>query len=108
MITGIFFFFSSRRRHTRCYRDWSSDVCSSDLGSQTYYVIAGKSDVLIAARSERLRAGDIGRSWWWNRGGRKAHRLRQLDEPASDLIQVATGKSRDVACRAHAEARIGS
>src|SRR5208282_6935655 len=26
-----FFFFSSRRRHTRCYRDWSSDVCSSDL-----------------------------------------------------------------------------
>src|SRR5215813_14778033 len=26
------FFFSSRRRHTRCGRDWSSDVCSSDLG----------------------------------------------------------------------------
>src|SRR3989337_2405151 len=25
------FFFSSRRRHTSCYRDWSSDVCSSDL-----------------------------------------------------------------------------
>src|SRR5699024_11736122 len=27
-----FFFFSSRRRHTRSKRDWSSDVCSSDLG----------------------------------------------------------------------------
>src|SRR2546429_8805684 len=27
----FFFFFSSRRRHTRCSRDWSSDVCSSDL-----------------------------------------------------------------------------
>src|SRR5256884_3403783 len=27
----IGFFFSSRRRHTRCSRDWSSDVCSSDL-----------------------------------------------------------------------------
>src|SRR3712207_8632510 len=26
-----FFFFSSRRRHTRYWRDWSSDVCSSDL-----------------------------------------------------------------------------
>src|SRR5437868_13318518 len=26
------FFFSSRRRHTRSKRDWSSDVCSSDLG----------------------------------------------------------------------------
>src|SRR6266496_6635471 len=28
---NIFFFFSSRRRHTRSLRDWSSDVCSSDL-----------------------------------------------------------------------------
>src|SRR6266498_1305447 len=30
-VKGAFFFFSSRRRHTRCGRDWSSDVCSSDL-----------------------------------------------------------------------------
>src|SRR5262245_66020376 len=31
-----YFFFSSRRRHTRCLSDWSSDVCSSDLnGSST-------------------------------------------------------------------------
>src|SRR2546429_97944 len=30
----LFFFFSSRRRHTRCSRDWSSDVCSSDLFHQ--------------------------------------------------------------------------
>src|SRR2546430_5594168 len=28
---GVFFFFSSRRRHTRFDCDWSSDVCSSDL-----------------------------------------------------------------------------
>src|SRR3712207_5183834 len=27
----VIFFFSSRRRHTRYWRDWSSDVCSSDL-----------------------------------------------------------------------------
>src|SRR5437868_5957983 len=31
-INYFFFFFSSRRRHTRSKRDWSSDVCSSDLG----------------------------------------------------------------------------
>src|SRR2546429_8422208 len=31
MASSFFFFFSSRRRHTRCSRDWSSDVCSSDL-----------------------------------------------------------------------------
>src|SRR5215510_5613659 len=29
----VFFFFSSRRRHTRWPRDWSSDVCSSDLAA---------------------------------------------------------------------------
>src|SRR5204863_5288464 len=31
-----FFFFSSRRRHTRSLRDWSSDVCSSDLTPAAY------------------------------------------------------------------------
>src|SRR2546422_8261930 len=31
VVPFLFFFFSSRRRHTRCSRDWSSDVCSSDL-----------------------------------------------------------------------------
>src|SRR5260370_5149839 len=30
----VFFFFSSRRRHTRFKCDWSSDVCSSDLGAR--------------------------------------------------------------------------
>src|SRR3712207_5610023 len=32
ILVCVFFFFSSRRRHTRYWRDWSSDVCSSDLG----------------------------------------------------------------------------
>src|SRR6266702_249785 len=45
-----FFFFSSRRRHTRWPRDWSSDVCSSDLDdisrSDTYpYVDVREDDV---------------------------------------------------------------
>src|SRR5947207_7772417 len=31
-VVFFFFFFSSRRRHTRSLCDWSSDVCSSDLG----------------------------------------------------------------------------
>src|SRR3990172_10816043 len=34
---GAFFFFSSRRRHTSCSRDWSSDVCSSDLAFALAY-----------------------------------------------------------------------
>src|SRR6266436_5835202 len=38
-MTRVFFvfFFSSRRRHTRCSRDWSSDVCSSDLYYSRFY-----------------------------------------------------------------------
>src|SRR2546429_2049655 len=32
----VVFFFSSRRRHTRCSRDWSSDVCSSDLYEEVW------------------------------------------------------------------------
>src|SRR5437899_12032541 len=31
IVRVLIFFFSSRRRHTRCLSDWSSDVCSSDL-----------------------------------------------------------------------------
>src|SRR5690348_17736076 len=34
----FFFFFSSRRRHTRWTGDWSSDVCSSDLGFPDFQV----------------------------------------------------------------------
>src|SRR5207247_5715569 len=33
-----FFFFSSRRRHTRSTRDWSSDVCSSDLYRVSFFL----------------------------------------------------------------------
>src|SRR5437870_13545205 len=46
----LFFFFSSRRRHTRWPRDWSSDVCSSDL-STTAEVVAAKNAVLVTTRA---------------------------------------------------------
>src|SRR5699024_11303913 len=38
-INFVFFFFSSRRRHTRSKRDWSSDVCSSDLILGAFVVV---------------------------------------------------------------------
>src|SRR5205814_3766276 len=41
------FFFSSRRRHTRCLSDWSSDVCSSDLGRRPE--AGGKAEALLPA-----------------------------------------------------------
>src|SRR6266498_3963840 len=41
----MFFFFSSRRRHTRCGRDWSSDVCSSDLRQEDEAAVLEQSRV---------------------------------------------------------------
>src|SRR5690554_7516116 len=51
----FFFFFSSSRRHTRCGRDWSSDVCSSDLRSSRAPGRCGK-------RCDRAPRGY--RPWW--------------------------------------------
>src|SRR5690606_19171923 len=47
------FFFSSRRRHTRFSRDWSSDVCSSDLFNHD-----GQSDLLIFGNATVIRDKD--------------------------------------------------
>src|SRR5690606_40987194 len=53
-------FFSSRRRHTRFSRDWSSDVCSSDLCPlQQAIAIAEKLRGTIANHDFALRGGDI-------------------------------------------------
>src|SRR5436309_15307587 len=81
----FFFFFSSRRRHTRFSRDWSSDVCSSDLEYNKYtsnlFMAEGKgyfTDAFSfdnlgaavtrtdssAARSEERRVGKECRSRW--------------------------------------------
>src|SRR5215813_9008556 len=73
----ILFFFSSRRRHTRCGRDWSSDVCSSDLsglsgssarldgvrgtGTKKYRPPA---ITVLPLRSEERRVGKECRSRW--------------------------------------------
>src|SRR5207249_9744690 len=69
----FFFFFSSRRRHTRSKRDWSSDVCSSDLFGRR--ALVGRGDPRMAhvrpqeldqplVRSEERRVGKECRSRW--------------------------------------------
>src|SRR5258707_11776148 len=60
MFILFFFFFSSRRRHTRYWRDWSSDVCSSDLvdadlaGIGFYEADAG--EIRINGKRTRIRS----------------------------------------------------
>src|SRR5690606_39692698 len=48
------FFFSSRRRHTRFSRDWSSDVCSSDLAELDVMVASGPAEALAIAARQSL------------------------------------------------------
>src|SRR5699024_11905318 len=77
-----FFFFSSRRRHTRSKRDWSSDVCSSDLIATSqpdffirfcglprrYFKCLWHNRIKfndIGYRSEERRVGKECRSRWW-------------------------------------------
>src|SRR6266542_6289049 len=54
-----FFFFSSRRRHTRCYRDWSSDVCSSDLHGHSEGVLDALKLVKKRLPSTPVVAGNV-------------------------------------------------
>src|SRR5687768_15283320 len=55
----FFFFFSSRRRHTRCSRDWSSDVCSSDLERNEPHDAATRfAKVVDAGRHGRANGGN--------------------------------------------------
>src|SRR5690606_40561855 len=65
----VYFFFSSRRRHTRFSRDWSSDVCSSDLLNvdQNYFhsklttvdtIILEENEDCIISSIENLRIFD--------------------------------------------------
>src|SRR3954462_13058313 len=70
---GLSFFFSSRRRHTILSRDWSSDVCSSDLGltdgtqhGPGLRVCLGPSGEILLhfRRSEERRVGKECRSRW--------------------------------------------
>src|SRR6266704_1849863 len=67
----LFFFFSSGRRHTRSKRDWSSDVCSSDLeGAAARPAQVRRPAYLaliravVAPRSEERRVGKECRSRW--------------------------------------------
>src|SRR5690625_6383684 len=55
----MFFFFSSRRRHTRWPRDWSSDVCSSDLFGTAGYIAAGAVGRLVDPRGRSRSTENI-------------------------------------------------
>src|ERR1041385_9576373 len=70
-LSYLFFFFSSRRRHTRCSRDWSSDVCSSDLRIPPRSSSCTPTGTLrCSARGAWVRGRERGRGGGGGGGGR--------------------------------------
>src|SRR2546422_1922855 len=81
-----FFFFSSRRRHTRCSRDWSSDVCSSDLlqaGPDSPAQEPARNRPGDSRRGGRAARGSRGRSQGSRQPGKGAD--RRSEEHTSEL-----------------------
>src|SRR5437867_12130353 len=103
------FFFSSRRRHTRSYGDWSSDVCSSDLagdldafdrrysvngGGQTLYQQYGAaSSFLSVAKPQGAPANSAG---WAGEIGRASCRERVKHTVVTETV---TNKDADMKIR---------
>src|SRR5256885_9598663 len=80
-VAALYFFFSSRRRHTRLQGDWSSDVCSSDLAVEAD---AGGDAAVPVVESARAKA------WFWETGKTRTHAsatiLRRDDEKEITLM----------------------
>src|SRR5690348_3618598 len=99
---GIFFFFSSRRRHTRWTGDWSSDVCSSDLiAVENVIVLHGvalhlENESVLAAREIAERDGFAILDGFEGTAGGDASHERKADGMAfDDLLAHGLGKLRD-------------
>src|SRR3712207_2947495 len=121
LMDDCIFFFSSRRRHTRYWRDWSSDVCSSDLTSPKVQAVIG---ARLAQLSEPARdlagiAATIGREFTSDvlgyaseadeetlvRGLDELWRRRIVREQGADAYDFSHDKIREVAYLALSPAR---
>src|SRR2546430_15790690 len=91
----LFFFFSSRRRHTRFDCDWSSDVCSSDLDVRAHAVLFDAQVRLTGHFVQRARASvldiddadghDAAAKWRKSPGTPRGLRVA-LVEPADEVV----------------------
>src|SRR5256885_15396362 len=97
------FFFSSRRRHTRLQGDWSSDVCSSDLGTDDGFEIA---------RAD-LRLRGMGNLFGEEQSGEATFRIadpvrdEDLNIKARDAAEGLLARDPDLSTKANAGVRKG-
>src|SRR2546429_5646145 len=89
------FFVSSRRRHTRCRRDWSSDVCSSDLSASLYdearatvarFLNARGSGEIVFTRGATEAINLVASSWGGVNLGRRDEILITVSDHYSSLV----------------------
>src|SRR5690554_5073860 len=96
--TSLFFFFSSRRRHTRCGRDWSSDVCSSDLIGRISLVcsrgVSRKSSLILPSANSATEQASEEVSSARIRVMGKVRRLRLQDKHVGDGKRETQGPYR--------------
>src|SRR6267378_5846122 len=98
MCLFVLFFFSSRRRHTRSLRDWSSDVCSSDLVPLT----AAEKEL---AKGQGGYAREMGDDYKKRQAALIAERIKQADivittalipgRPAPLLVKIGRASCRE-------------
>src|SRR3712207_7909100 len=89
------FFFSSRRRHTRYWRDWSSDVCSSDLGEIAHIPVPEAGDAPCRCGKRGCLDAVAGRAALV-RDGRLLAEIGQSPALASVLARTGTIRPVDI------------
>src|SRR5699024_12010018 len=97
-----FFFFSSRRRHTRSKRDWSSDVCSSDLAG-TIQTLVGDWDLGEQFTSDTTlsEVDDSGYDILVVPGGTLNADSLRLNDDAQRIVKSFASSGRPVASLCH-------
>src|SRR5690348_17907104 len=99
-----FFFFSSRRRHTRWTGDWSSDVCSSDLRSSSgltrISMTPGTADCQWARHltsghmATSMQASIMPRSCWTKHSSRSEEHTSELQSPVHLVCRLLLEKKK--------------
>src|SRR5438445_9213383 len=88
--SGSVFFFSSRRRHTRYWRDWSSDVCSSDLTAVGLQIKPEVDRFEHEWLTPRLHWKKVGRRFMYQQTDRGHQRFRVIE------VDSQTGAIRNI------------
>src|SRR3712207_9452160 len=95
------FFFSSRRRHTRYWRDWSSDVCSSDL--QAKHIVEAADGFGISGANENT---DAALAQYRQLAGKKLIAIHAAESKETvEFSKLHTGRSRSEERRVGKECR---